>query len=64
MIVLVAGERQSQALDGVSDETDRPVVIDAVERLDDVGRSWPPRLVISRASSSSVRDSISRVTAP
>ena len=34
MIVLVARERQAHALDGVGDETHRPVVIDAVEGID------------------------------
>ena len=33
MVVLVALERQADALDGVGDEADRPVVIDAIERL-------------------------------
>ena len=34
MVVLVAGERQAEALDGVGDEADRPVVLDLAERLD------------------------------
>ena len=34
MVVLVAGERQPEALDGVGDEADRPVVIDFVEGVD------------------------------
>ncbi len=37
VIVLVPGERQAVALDRVSDEANRPVVIDAVEGLDDRG---------------------------
>ena len=32
VIVLVAGERQAEALDGVGDEADRPVVVDACRR--------------------------------
>jgi hypothetical protein len=35
MIVLMAGHRQAIALDGVSNETGRPVVVDIVERFDD-----------------------------
>ena len=35
VIVLVAGERQAEALDRVGDEADRPIVIDGVERRDD-----------------------------
>ncbi len=38
MIVLVAGERQAEALDGVADETDRPVMIDLAEGLDERGQ--------------------------
>ena len=34
MVVLVAGERQAPALDGVGDEAVRPVVGDAVEGLE------------------------------
>ena len=33
VIVLMPGERQAVALDGVADEADRPVVIDPAERL-------------------------------
>jgi hypothetical protein len=55
VIVLVAGKRQAETFDRVGDEADRPVVIDASKRFDDRGRSWPPRLFISRASSSSLR---------
>ena len=34
VVVLVAGERQAEALDRVGDEAVRPVVLDAVERLE------------------------------
>ena len=37
MVVLVALERQADALDGVGDEADRPVVIDRLEGLDHAG---------------------------
>ena len=37
MVVLVALERQADALDGVGDEADRAVVIDRLERLDHAG---------------------------
>ncbi len=37
MIVLVALERQANALDGVGDKADRPVVIDRLESLDHAG---------------------------
>ncbi len=37
MIVLVALERQADALDGVGDEADRPVVIDGFECIDHAG---------------------------
>ena len=47
-------KRQAEALDRVGDEADRPVVVDACSKASSSdGRSWPPRLVISRASSSS-----------
>ncbi len=35
MVVLVAGERQAHALDRVGDEDDRPVVVDALEGLEE-----------------------------
>jgi hypothetical protein len=35
MIILMAGERQSEALDRVGDEAHRPVVIDAIKCVDD-----------------------------
>ncbi len=38
VIVLVAGERQPVALDGVGDEADRPVMIDLAERVDERGQ--------------------------
>ncbi len=54
MIVLVAGERQAEALDRVGDEAGRPVVLEPPAKASSSdGRSWPPRLLISRASSSS-----------
>ena len=37
MVVLVALERQPDALDGVGDEADRTIVIDGLERLDHAG---------------------------
>ena len=48
MVVLVAGERQAEALDGVGDEAGRPVVLDRMRTPRAIaGRSWPPRLFIS-----------------
>ena len=35
MIVLMAGHRQTEALDGVGNEAGRPVMADSVERFDD-----------------------------
>ena len=57
VVVLVAGERQAEALDRVGDEAGRPVVLRCRPRTPRAGdgRSWPPRLLISRASSSSER---------
>ena len=37
VVVFVSGERQAEALDGVADEADRPVVVHARERLDERG---------------------------
>ena len=37
MVVLVAGQRQSVALDRVGDETGRQVVVDLVEGVEDGG---------------------------
>ena len=58
-------KRQAEALDRVGDEADRPVVIDAIERLDDRRQvvaaeivHQPRQLVVA------ARVSISRVTSP
>ena len=64
MVVLVALERQADALDGVGDEADRPIVVDRLEGLHMLAMSWPPRLDISASNSSSLRRSISCDTAP
>ena len=41
VVVLVAGEGEAEALDGVADETGRPVVVDRAERLDQRGQVMP-----------------------
>ncbi len=64
VVVLVAGERQAEALDRVGDEADRPVVVDLAEGLDQRRQVMPaeighqPRELVVRARS------ISRLTAP
>jgi hypothetical protein len=35
MIVLVAGHREAEALDRVSNEAGRPIVVDTIERFED-----------------------------
>ena len=45
VIVLVSGERQAIAFDRIGDETNRPVVIDAVEGGDDRTEIMPAKIV-------------------
>ena len=54
VVVLVAGDRQAEALHRVADEAGRLVAVRACAKASSsAGRSWPPRLFISAASSSS-----------